>query len=150
MPSELPTLTYKRARFVTELPASFLYSPGHYWIAPHQDETWRIGLTKFGSRMFGEMVDYGFEARPLTRVTPGQVIGWIEGFKAVSELFCIASGEFVGPNPALEQNITLVNQDPYGAGWLYAIKGDPDCACMDVHAYARVLDQTIDKLLQKE
>jgi len=151
MDSERPaTLLYKRARFSTQLPTAYLYSPGHFWIARPEDRVCRIGLTKFGSRMLGEMVDYGFDAGPGTQVTAGQVIGWIEGFKALSELFCVASGEFQGPNPGLEADITLVNKDPYGAGWLYAIRGQPDPACIDADAYARLLDQTIDKLLKKD
>jgi len=128
---------------------AYLYSPGHFWIARNNERTWRVGLTKFGSRMLGEMVDYGFEVGPGTAVTSGQVIGWIEGFKALSELLCVAAGELIGQNPALEHNITLINRDPYGAGWLYAVRGDPDPACMDVHAYAQLLDRVIDQLLQK-
>ncbi len=151
MHSELPAcLDYRRARFATQLPLAYLYSPGHFWIAHHQAGIWRVGLTKFASRMLGEMVDYGFEPAPGAKVLPGQAIGWIEGFKALSELFCIGSGEFAGPNPALEQNITQVNQDPYGAGWLYAIKGAPDTTCMDVQHYARLLDRTIDELVRKD
>ncbi len=151
MESEQPdTMAYKRARFATQLPVAYLYSPGHFWIANQQEGVWRIGLTKFASRMLGEMVDYGFEAAPGTQVIPGQVLGWIEGFKALSELYCIASGEFAGPNPALEQNITQVNQDPYGEGWLYAIRGEPDRTCLDVQEYARLLDRTIDELIRKD
>jgi glycine cleavage system H protein len=149
MDSEANALPYKRARFATQLPMAHLYSPGHHWIGQTDEQTWRVGLTKFGSRMLGEMVDYGFEAGLGTAVTPGQVIGWIEGFKALSELVCVVAGEFVGPNPALEQNIILINRDPYGDGWLYAVRGNPDPTCMDVHAYAQLLDRTIDQLLQK-
>ncbi len=151
MDSEQPKcLAYKRARFATQLPLTYVYSPGHFWADRLGDAVCRVGLTKFGSRMLGEMVDYGFEAVPGSQVAPGQVIGWIEGFKAISELFCIGSGEFAAPNPALEKNITLVNQDPYGAGWLYEIKGQPDSNCLDVYAYAHLLDQTIDKLLNEQ
>ena len=54
-----------------------------------------------------------------------------------------------GRGSFLEGNITLVNQDPYGLGWLYAVKGEPDPACFDAHAYSRLLDDTIDKLLKQ-
>lgn len=148
MAEPLPTLHYKRARFVTQLPASYLYTPGHFWLSREEARTWKIGLTKFGSRMLGEMVDYGFDTAPGAQVVPGQVIGWVEGFKAISELACVGAGKFAGANTALEQSITLVNQDPYGTGWLYALKGEPDRTCMDVRAYAKLLDQVIDKLSQ--
>lgn len=146
--SQPAVLSYRRARFVTQLPLRCLYSPSHFWIAPQDDQTCRVGLTKFASRIMGEMVDYGFETPLDAPVASGQVIGWIEGFKALSDVFCIADGRFAGFNPALENNVTLINQDPYGAGWLYAVRGKPDATCVQAHAYAKILDQTIDSILK--
>jgi len=143
------TRQYQRARFVTQLPAHYLYSPSHFWAARQDERTWRVGFTKFASRMLGEMVDYGFDAPVDALVTSGQRIGWIEGFKAVSDLFCIIDGRFAGPNPALEGDLALVNRDPYGAGWLYAVVGRPDSTCVNVDAYAKVLDETIDRIVEK-
>ncbi len=144
-----PPLNYKRARFSTTLPSGYLYTPGHFWLASEDQQTWRVGLTKFASRMLGEMVDHGFEMGDGDPVSSGQVVGWIEGFKAVSELFCPAEGVFAGGNPELEKDITLVNGDVYGAGWLYSVRGRPDQTCVDVHGYTAILDQTIDKLQQE-
>ena len=139
-------LSYQRARFATKLPVGLLYSPSHYWIARQEQSLWRIGLTKFASRILGEMVDYGFDLKPGAGVTSGQVLGWIEGFKARSDVVCIAEGKFAGVNPQLEESITLINQDPYDTGWLYAVRGQPDVACIDVQGYMRILDETIDRL----
>ncbi len=143
-------MRYKRSHFVTQLPVDYLYSPSHSWIARQEDGLWRVGLTKFAVRMLGEMVDHGFEAQPQSRIQPGQIIGWVEGFKAISDLFCIAAGEFAGGNPALKQKINSINKDPYGTGWLYAIQGQPDTKCMDVEGYRNLLDRTIDKMLEKQ
>lgn len=145
-----PTLHYKRARFATHLPGDYLYSPSHFWIAPQEPGLWRVGFTKFAVRMLGEMVDHGFEVEPGAPVAPGQVIGWIEGFKAISDVFCIAEGEFAGGNPLLKEQITAINKDPYGAGWLYRVKGQPDARCVDVHGYREILDRTIDKILERQ
>lgn len=144
------TLHYKRSYFVTQLPLDFLYSPAHSWIARQPDGTFRVGLTKFASRMLGDMVDHGFELEPGAAVEFGQIIGWVEGFKAISDLYCVANGEFAGGNPLLKDKIAAVNKDPYGAGWLYQIRGAPDANCLDVHAYARYLDKAIDKILEKQ
>jgi len=144
------TLHYKRSHFATQLPLEYLYSPSHAWVARHDEEHWRIGLTKFATRMLGEMVDHGFELEPGASVEPGQIVGWIEGFKAISDLYCIAQGIFTGGNPALKTRINLVNKDPYGEGWLYLVKGQPDGRCMDVHAYRDILDQTIDRILAQQ
>lgn len=144
------TLHYKRSRFATQLPVDYLYSPSHCWIARQERDFWRVGLTKFATRMLGDMVDHGFEIEPDGSVLPGQIIGWIEGFKAISDVFCIAEGNFAGTNPVLKGKITLVNKDPYAAGWLYAVKGKPDSKCVDVHSYRAILDKTIDKILEKQ
>jgi glycine cleavage system H protein len=139
-------LQYQRARFTTQLPRKYQYSQSHFWIGSCHDRTWRVGLTKFGSRMLGEMVDYGFEIAAGLTLGSGQVIGWIEGFKGIADITSIAEGQFLGANPALESDPALVNQDPYGAGWLYLIGGRPDASCVDVQGYMRILDETIDRL----
>jgi glycine cleavage system H protein len=144
------TLHYKRSRFTTQLPVDYLFSPSHCWIARHEGDLWRVGFTKFAVRMLGDMVDHGFEIEPGAPVRPGKIVGWIEGFKAISDLFCIAEGNFAGSNPNLKERITIVNKDPYGAGWLYMIKGSPDTKCEDVHGYRAILDKTIDKILEKQ
>ena len=143
-------LRYKRSRFVTQLPVHYQYSPSHYWAAEQEEGYWRIGLTKFATRMLGEMVDYGFDTLPGEGVKSGQVLGWIEGFKAISDVFCMAEGTFAELNPALKPQITLINKDPYQSGWLYAVRGQPDAKCMDVHAYKTLLDKTIDKILERQ
>ncbi|MBI5385342.1 MAG: glycine cleavage system protein H [Verrucomicrobia bacterium] len=145
--SQQPPLLYKRSHFSTTLPASCRYTPSHAWVAEVEPGHWRVGLTKFATRMLGEMVDHGFEIDTGTRVKPGDIVGWVEGFKAISDLFCVAAGEFLGGNPALSEGIVLVTRDPYGAGWLYEVQGQPDSKCMDVHAYCGLLDQTIDRLM---
>lgn len=144
------SLHYKRSHFVTQLPVDYLYSPSHCWIARQDGDLWRVGFTKFAVRMLGDMVDHGFETELGARVEPGQIIGWIEGFKAISDLFCVGEGNFAGPNPLLKERITVVNKDPYGAGWLYVITGMPDAKCVDVHGYRAILDKTIDKILEKQ
>jgi len=144
------TLQYKRSHFVTQLPVDYLYSPSHCWIADQAEGLWRVGLTKFATRMLGEMVDHGFEIETDAPVESGQIIGWVEGFKAISDIFCIAEGNFSGLNPVLKEKITVINKDPYGAGWLYVVKGKPDAKCVDVRDYQAILDKTIDKILEKQ
>lgn len=144
------TIFYKRSHFVTHLPSSYLYTPSHSWAAEVEPGLWRVGMTKFATRMLGEMVDHGFEPTAGTEVKAGEIIGWLEGFKAISDIFCIVDGVFDRSNPDLPQQISLVSEDCYGKGWLYMVKGTPDPNCMDVHAYQAVLDKTIDKILEKQ
>ena len=144
------TLHYKRSHFATQLPMDYRYSPSHAWLAAVSEGRWRVGLTKFASRMLGEMVDHGFEIDSGATVECGQIIGWVEGFKAISDLFCVASGQFAGSNPALKAQINLITKDPYGAGWLYEVNGTPDAKCLDVHTYRDLLDKTIDRILAQQ
>ncbi len=143
-------LHYKRSHFATQLPVDYLYTPSHAWIAQESDRLWRIGLTKFATRMLGEMVDHGFEIDEGAKVETGQIVGWVEGFKAISDLFCIAAGQFRGGNPGLAGNVKWISKDPYGAGWLYRIEGHPDPNCVDVETYRSILDKTIDRMLEKQ
>lgn len=146
------TSFYKRSTFVTHLPVTYLYSPSHYWLAQEAgtENRWRVGLTKFAARMLGEIVDHQFEKAPGDAVAAGEIIGSIEGFKAISDVYCVGSGFFVESNPELKGRIELVTEDPYGAGWLYLLEGTPDSKCGDIDSYRQLLDSTIDRILEKQ
>ncbi len=148
--SKPAAIEYRRARFSTLLPTNLLYTRAHCWLAQEQEGIWRVGLTKFATRMLGETVDFGFDAQPRAPVEVGQKLGWIEGFKAVSDLYSAAAGLFIGSNPALEREITLINKDPQGAGWVYGVKGTPDPDHLDATRYAAFLDGIIDELWKKQ
>ena len=143
------TLYYRRARFSTRLPRARFYLRSHYWLEEREASVWRIGLTRFATRMLGDLVEYSFDLQPGDRVEVGQNIGWIEGFKAVSDLFCAVTGNFVRANPALERDTTLVDNDAYNAGWLYEVRGEPDADRLAVDGYVNLLDATIDRMLRE-
>lgn len=143
-------LAYRRSNFTTALPVTYRYTPGHAWLAPLPQNRWRVGLTKFATRMLGELVEHEFQVQPGQAVKPGQVIGWLEGFKAITDLYCVVDGTFECGNPALMDEVDLVSREPYGAGWLYEAVGQPDAGCLDVTAYRDYLDDTIDRLLAQE
>lgn len=144
------TIHYKRSRFTTHLPADFLYTPSHAWLQPVGENVWRVGVTKFATRMLGEMVDHGFEAKPDVPIECGQILGWIEGFKAISDVYGVVEGNFLRSNDVLKKEVTLMGKKPYTDGWLYEAKGTPDDRCTDVTEYMAFLDKAIDKILEKE
>jgi glycine cleavage system H protein len=153
-PADAPRewIRFKHARFSARFPGDFRYSPSHYWMAPAAEDPglWRVGFTKFATRMLGELVDFTFEMREGDAVSPGQMIGWVEGFKAASDVFCVMSGTFAGLNPALQADACLVRSDPYIAGWLYAVRGEPEPGSLDVHGYVELLNATIERLQEQE
>ena len=140
-------ISYRRSRFSARLHADRLYTAGHYWLRREEGDLWRVGFTKFAVRMLGEAVELGFEVKAGAPVAQGQVVGWIEGFKAVSDLYSPIDGRFEAGNPALDQEIRLVQTDPHGKGWLYSLRGEANPGCLDVQGYVSVLDATIDKML---
>ncbi len=142
-------LRFKRSRFVARFPREYLYSPAHFWLHQESEGQWRIGLTGFATRMLGELVELDFEVEPGAAVEVGQVVGWVEGFKATADLFSVASGAFVRGNPEALANAELVCNDPYGEGWLYVVEGEPDPGALDVEGYAEMLGETIDRMEEK-
>jgi glycine cleavage system H protein len=140
-------LAYKRVRFGTRLPMDRVYTRSHYWLLETEPGIWRVGFTKFAIRMLGDIVEYQLEPTAGSKVAIGDKIGWIEGFKAVSDIFSVAEGVFSGVNSELREDITLLESDPYGRGWLYSVAGRPEPDGVDVHGYVSILDATIDKML---
>jgi len=143
-PEEL--VPYKRSRFQTRLPKNRLYTASHFWLHEREPGLWRIGFTRFATRMLGDLVESGFEVKPNDPVKVGQVIGWVEGFKALTDLFCVADGAFLGGNPAIDADPTLTDKKPYLEGWLYEVRGTPDPNSMPTDRYMQLLDATIDKM----
>ena len=150
MTDEPSTIAYKRARFKTHLPAKRMYAPSHFWMEEVEPGIWRAGFTKFASRMLGDLVEHDFELKPGDPVELGQIIGWIEGFKATSDLYCCLQGHFHRRNPDLRDDLELLRSSPYQKGWLYEVKGEPGEDAVDVHGYAQILDLAIDKVLEQE
>jgi glycine cleavage system H protein len=141
------TVYYRRSRFTTHLPVDRRYSAAHYWLFEESAGVWRIGLTKFATRMLGDIVEFEFSAPPGAEIGVGDEIGSIEGLKAVTSVFSSGSGRFLGEGDSLRKDVTLAETDPYGKGWLYRLQGEPSPDTVDVHGYVAILDATIDKML---
>ena len=140
---------FKRNHFSARLPKGYSYTLAHFWLYEHDNGEWRIGLTSFATRMLGEIVEFEFEVKPKQSVKVAQVVGWIEGFKAVSDIFCVANGQFVTVNAQANDNPEVICNDPFGDGWLYSVRGQPDPQVLDVDNYVEHLNRTIDKMLDQ-
>ena len=141
------TVYYRRSRFTTHLPVDRRYSAAHYWLLEESAGVWRVGFTKFATRMLGDIVEFAFSAAPGAAIAAGDEIGSIEGLKAISSVFSSGTGRFLGAGDALVHDVTLAESDPYGTGWLYRLQGEPGPDTVDVHGYVAILDATIDKML---
>ena len=141
------TVYYRRSRFTTHLPRDRRYSPAHYWLLEDMPGIWRVGFTRFATRMLGDLVEVEFRVAPEATVAVGDDIGSVEGLKAVTTVFAAGAGTFLGEGGPLRSDITLAESDPYGAGWLYRLQGTPAPDVVDVHGYVALLDRTIDRML---
>ena len=136
---------YKHARFSARFPKDYRYSLSHYWMAlvDREQGIWRVGFTKFATRMLGELVEADFEVPVGGAIASGQEIGWVEGFKAASNVYSVIDGEFLGMNPILAEDACIIRSSPYEDGFLYEAKGSPEANALDVSGYEAHLDSLI-------
>ena len=104
---------------MANVPADLRYTREHEW-AKQEGGRVRVGITAFAQEQLGDVV---FVELPKTgtRVRAHQTFGVVESVKAVSDLFAPVSGEVVEANAELAQKPEVVNQDPYGRGWMLVV-----------------------------
>jgi len=96
------------------------YTKDHEWVLIEGDKA-TIGITDFAQGELGDIVFVEVETEGET-LDKEEVFGTIEAVKTVSDLFMPISGEVVAFNDELENTPELVNQDPYGKGWIVKVK----------------------------
>lgn len=99
--------------------------------------------------MLGELVLCEWKVDIGEMVESGQVIGHVEGFKALSDVFSAGVGTFQGGNPVLEEDACVIRSGPY-EHWLYQIDGEPEIGAMAVEDYADLLKSTITEMHELE
>ncbi len=102
-----------------KFPEELKYSKDHEWVRFEGDVAY-IGITDFAQKELGEIVYVDITTEGET-IEKEEVFGSIEAVKTVSDLFMPISGEIVEVNPDIEDQPELVNQDPYGKGWLIKV-----------------------------
>jgi glycine cleavage system H protein len=104
-------------------PAELRYTKDHEWVRLNADGTATIGITEFAQGELGDIVFVDVNTVGES-VDKEAIFGTVEAVKTVSELFMPVSGTVVELNPALENSPELVNDDPYGDGWMITIRPD--------------------------
>ena len=103
-------------------PESLKYSREHEWLnVVEGDDVVLIGITDYAQNELGDIVYIDIPAEGAD-VKQFEKFGEIESVKSVSDLFSPVSGEILEPNEALEDAPELVNEDPYGDGWILRVK----------------------------
>ena len=111
---------------MSDIPADLYYTEEHKYLkATDEDGVYAVGITDYAQ---GELGDVVFVELPDGGARFGKmdVFGTIEAVKAVSDLYCPLEGEIVAVNDELDDDPSIVNSDPYGAGWMIKLKlADP-------------------------
>lgn len=121
-------------------PDNLRYTKDHEWIRLEGDEA-IVGITDFAQHELGDIVYVEIETVG-QQLNSGDVFGTVEAVKTVSDLFLPVSGAVTEVNQKLNANPELVNNDPYGEGWMAKIKvanvSDVE-SLMDAAAYEKLV-----------
>ena len=107
---------------MSNVPDDLVYTADHEYVARTGDPAVvRVGITDYAQGELGDVVFVNLP-KPGDRFTDHQSFGTIEAVKAVSELYTPLAGEVVEVNAAIDSDPAVVNRDPYGAGWMIALR----------------------------
>lgn len=101
-------------------PDNLRYTKDHEWIRLEGDEA-TVGITDFAQHELGDIVYVEIETVG-QQLNAGDVFGTVEAVKTVSDLYLPVNGTVTEINPKLNSNPEMVNNDPYGEGWMAKIK----------------------------
>lgn len=125
-----------------EFPTNIKYTNEHEWIRLEGDIAY-VGITDYAQQQLGDIVfiDVPTEGETLEK---GETFGTVEVVKTVSDLFLPIGGEILEVNSQLEEHPELVNQDPYGEGWIIKLKPtntDEMNELLDAAAYKEIINE---------
>jgi glycine cleavage system H protein len=128
-----------------QVPDDLRYTPDHEWLRVEGDEA-VFGITAYAADQLGDVVFVELPAAGAS-LEAAQSFGVIESVKTASDLYAPAAGQVVAINGALGEKPELVNNDPYGDGWMVRIKlADPGSAeadgerLLDADAYRKIVE----------
>jgi len=101
-------------------PQDLLYTKDHEWVRVEGEDA-VVGITEHAQKELGDIV-YVEAPEEGAEVSTGHEVGTIESVKAVSPLYTPLAGEVLAANGDLDDAPELLNQDPYGKGWIFRIR----------------------------
>jgi glycine cleavage system H protein len=121
---------------MSDVPENLQYTAEHEWIEGTGPAT--VGITKNAADALGDIV-YLELPTVGSEIAAGAVVGEVESTKSVSELFSPVSGTVVEVNQAAVDEPSVVNSDPYGAGWLFRVEVTSTGALLSAEEYAATI-----------
>jgi glycine cleavage system H protein len=105
-----------------KIPSDLKYTKSHEWVRQAENGTLEIGITDHAQSALGDLVFV--EVPDVGRaLSAGEACAVVESVKAASDVYSPLTGKVVANNDALSAKPELLNEDPYGAGWLFRLQG---------------------------
>jgi glycine cleavage system H protein len=129
---------------MSDLPENLRYTKDHEWALRNDDGTITVGITAHAVEQLGDITAVSLPDRGES-IERGERFGDIDSVKAVSDLYAPIDGVVVDINARLETEPELINEDPYGAGWMVKLKpadGAEPTGLLDAASYRKLLDES--------
>ena len=125
---------------MSEVPGELRYTKEHEWARTEEGRI-VVGITDYAQDQLGDVVFVGLPDVG-AEVSAGEPCGEVESTKSVSDIYSPVGGKVLERNEELEQNPELINSDPYGKGWLFAIEaGSAPGDLLDADAYRALTEE---------
>ena len=129
---------------MSEIPKDLRFTREHEWVRAEDDGTLTVGITdhaqaELGDLVFAEVPEAG------TSFGVGDAVAVVESVKAASDIYCPVAGEIVQSNSGLDDAPELINNDPYGEGWIFQVRpenSDDLADLLDADAYNEFVEST--------
>tara|TARA_B100001094_G_scaffold118590_1_gene114377 strand:- start:16671 stop:17048 length:378 start_codon:yes stop_codon:yes gene_type:complete len=125
---------------MSEIPENLSYTADHEWVGPNEGDGVKVGITDYAQDslsdvVFVELPNVGDEYEQ------GEVMAVAESVKAASDIYAPIKGKITAVNEKLEESPELVNESPYGSGWMVQMEPSGEMsALIDAESYKNSLD----------
>lgn len=126
---------------MSQTPEELKYTKEHEWVRQTSPNKFQVGITDYAQSALGDIV-YIQLPKVGDLHNQGKVCGEVESTKSVSEIYAPLTGTVVAVNGNLDSTPEVLNQDPYGAGWIFEVEVSDDSqisSLLDFNAYQALI-----------
>ncbi|GLW63532.1 glycine cleavage system H protein [Actinomadura rubrobrunea] len=127
------------------VPEQLRYSEEHEWVSglDNEDGIVTVGITAHAADALGEIVFIELQAGEGDTVEAGEPCGEVESTKSVSDIYSPVSGEITAVNAAVIDEPKVINDDPYGEGWIFKVRlSEEPGDLLDATAYSKLIEES--------
>jgi glycine cleavage system H protein len=121
------------------VPGDLQYTKSHEWVR-REEGTATIGITDHAQDELGDVVFVELPEKG-TSFSAGDSFGTVESVKAVSDLYAPVGGEVVEVNETLNDSPELINEEPYGGGWMIRLRISEDADLLSAEEYEKLVEE---------